>query len=66
MLDIFNVKASLLPPSGLAIGNHIGWGVFDIGIECSALLEMAAFAVLVAFYPPFARRQERADRSRWA
>jgi len=29
--------------------------VFDIGIECSALLEMAAFAGLVAFYPAFGR-----------
>ena len=53
LADIFNVKASLLPPSGLAIGNHVGWGVFDIGIECSALLEMAVFAALVAFYPPW-------------
>jgi len=50
---LFHVKASLLPPSGLAIGNHVGWGVFDIGIECSALLEMAAFAALVGFYPPW-------------
>jgi len=43
----------LLGGSGLAIRNHVGWGVFDIGIECSALLEMAAFVGLVAFYPGF-------------
>ncbi len=53
LADVFNIRVSLLPPSGLAIGNHVGWGVFDIGIECSALLEMAAFAALVGFYPPW-------------
>ena len=61
LADVFNVKASLLPPSGLAIGNHVGWGVFDIGIECSALLEMAVFAALVALLPAVAPRQEGAD-----
>ena len=49
------VGVAALPPSGLAIQNHVGWGVFDIGIECSALLEMAAFFGLVAFYPAFGR-----------
>ncbi len=47
------INVSFLPPSGLTIENHVGWGVFDVGIECSALLEMAAFAGLVAFYPGF-------------
>ncbi len=47
------INVSFLPPSGLTIQNHVGWGVFDVGIECSALLEMAAFAGLVAFYPGF-------------
>ncbi len=47
------INVSFLPPSGLAIENHVGWGVFDVGIECSALLEMAAFAGLVGFYPGF-------------
>ncbi len=47
------VNVSFLAPSGLAIENHVGWGVFDVGIECSALLEMAAFAGLVGFYPAF-------------
>ena len=52
---LLRVGVAALPPSGLAIRNHVGWGVFDIGIECSALLEMAAFAGLVAFYPAFGR-----------
>ncbi len=43
----------LLGSSGLAIKNHVGWGVFDIGVECSALLEIAAFVGLTLFYPAF-------------
>ena len=39
--------------TGLAVRNHAGWAVFDIGIECSALLEIAAIVGLVAFYPAF-------------
>ena len=45
----------MLGRSGLAIPNHTGWAVFDIGIECSALLETFAFAGLVGFYPAFAK-----------
>ncbi|MBU4557351.1 MAG: hypothetical protein KJ747_10820 [Actinobacteria bacterium] len=45
----------VLGASGLAIPNHTGWAVFDIGIECSALLEMFAFTGLVMFYPAFSR-----------
>jgi exosortase family protein XrtG len=39
--------------TGLAVRNHAGWAVFDIGIECSALLEIAAIIGLIAFYPAF-------------
>lgn len=45
------IHLQLLGNAGLAIPNHTGWGVFDIGIECSALLEMTAMAGLVLFYP---------------
>jgi exosortase family protein XrtG len=41
----------VLGRNGLAIRNHTGWGVFDIGVECSGLLEMAAMAGLILFYP---------------
>jgi len=54
MARIVSVKVSQLGTSGLAIPNHTGWAVFDIGIECSALLETFAFAGLVGFYPAFA------------
>lgn len=49
------ISVGVLGVSGLAIPNHTGWAVFDIGIECSALLETFAFAGLVGFYPAFAR-----------
>jgi exosortase family protein XrtG len=45
------LKLVVLGSNGLAIRNHTGWGVFDIGVECSGLLEMAAMAGLVLFYP---------------
>jgi exosortase family protein XrtG len=47
------LRLELIEPCGLAIANHSGWAVFDIGVECSAILEMAAFAGLVGFYPAF-------------
>jgi exosortase family protein XrtG len=47
------IALSLLGDTGLAIPNHTGWAVFDVGIECSALLEMSAIVGLIAFYPAF-------------
>ena len=41
----------VLGTNGLAIKNHTGWGVFDIGVECSALMEITAMGALVLFYP---------------
>jgi exosortase family protein XrtG len=41
----------VLGENGLAIKNHTGWGVFDIGVECSALMEMSVMAGLILFYP---------------
>jgi exosortase family protein XrtG len=52
------LKLEVLGGSGLAIKNHVGWGVFDIGIECSALIEMAALAGLVGFYPAFSAKRK--------
>lgn len=39
--------------TGLAIPNQSGWAVFNIGIECSALIEMTAIVGLSIFYPAF-------------
>lgn len=52
------ISIGVLGGSGLAIPNHTGWAVFDIGIECSALLETFAFAGLVGFYPAFSRQRK--------
>jgi exosortase family protein XrtG len=53
LAEALGMDISLLSASGLAIKNHVGWAVFDIGVECSAILEMATFAGLTAFYPAF-------------
>lgn len=52
------IALSLLGKTGIAIPNHTGWAVFDVGIECSALLEMSAIVGLVAFYPGFSPRRK--------
>jgi len=55
LAGFIGIELSHLGASGLAIPNHTGWAIFDIGIECSALLETFAFTALVAFYPAFRR-----------
>ena len=47
------ISVAVFDSTGLAIPNHTGWAVFDIGLECSAILEMAAVVGLTAFYPAF-------------
>jgi exosortase family protein XrtG len=53
LASALGMNTELLGTCGLAIENHSGWAVFDIGLECSAILEMAAFTGLVLFYPGF-------------
>lgn len=50
---MFRIGVEVVNVTGLAIPNHTGWAVFDIGLECSAILEMAAIVGLTAFYPAF-------------
>jgi len=50
---ILGIGVQVVEATGLAIPNHTGWAVFDIGLECSAILEMAAIVGLTAFYPAF-------------
>lgn len=52
------IPVSVMGATGLAIPNHTGWAVFDIGIECSALLEMSAVIALTVFYPAFSPRRK--------
>jgi exosortase family protein XrtG len=53
MSRIMGLRLGVLGGSGLAIPNHTGWAVFNIGVECSAILEMSAIIGLVVFYPAF-------------
>lgn len=50
---VLGIGVRVVEATGLAIPNHTGWAVFDIGLECSAILEMAAIVGLTAFYPAF-------------
>lgn len=55
MAGFLGLRLDVLGQTGLAIPNHTGWAVFDIGIECSAIIEMSAVLGLVGFYPAFSR-----------
>jgi len=35
----------------LVVVGRVGWTIIEVGIECSGLLELAAFAALLIFYP---------------
>lgn len=52
-ISVYAVNAT-----GLAIPAGGGWAIFDITLECSAILEMATIVALLCFYPgssPLAR-----------
>ncbi len=53
LAGLMGIGVTVVEGTGLAIPNHTGWAVFDIGLECSAILEMAAIVGLTAFYPAF-------------
>lgn len=60
--NAMGVDVSAVGPSGLAVPTGDGWAVFEITLECSAILEIAALVALVCFYPAF-RPLERAIRA---
>lgn len=53
LAGLMGISVHVVDLTGLAIPNESGWAVFDIGLECSAILEMAAIVGLTAFYPAF-------------
>jgi len=57
---IFGISVHVVDQTGLAIPSATGWAVFDIGLECSAILEMSAIVGLTAFYPAFRPLQRMA------
>jgi exosortase family protein XrtG len=57
---LIGINLGVMGGSGLAIPGRSGWAVFDIGIECSALLETFAFVALAGFYPAFTSRRKAA------
>ena len=61
LASLVGIRLGSLGGSGLAIQNHTGWAVFDVGIECSALLEMSAMVGLIVFYPAFSAKRKVAN-----
>lgn len=53
LAGLLGIGLRVVDMTGLAIPTHSGWAVFDIGLECSAILEMSAAFGLVMFYPAF-------------
>jgi exosortase family protein XrtG len=40
-----------VPGGGLVVPDPTGWSILQVGIECSALIEMSIFIGLMLFYP---------------
>lgn len=53
MANLIGIGVQVTGSTGLAIPSKDGWAVFDIGLECSAIMETAAIVGLTAFYPAF-------------
>jgi exosortase family protein XrtG len=41
----------IVPGGGLVVPDPTGWSILQVGIECSALIEMSIFIGLMLFYP---------------
>jgi exosortase/archaeosortase family protein len=41
----------MVPGGGLVVPDSTGWSILQVGIECSALIEISIFAGLILFYP---------------
>jgi exosortase family protein XrtG len=47
------LRLGTLEPALIVIPDPMGWSVLQIGVECSALIEVSVFAGLMIFYPRF-------------
>ncbi len=48
---IFGGPLQMVPGGGLVVPDPTGWSILQVGIECSALIEIAIFSGLILFYP---------------
>lgn len=51
LANTLGISVYAINGTGLAIPADGGWAIFDITLECSAILEMATIVALVCFYP---------------
>jgi exosortase family protein XrtG len=47
----------IVPDGGLVVPDPTGWSILQVGIECSALIEMSIFVGLMLFYPRLPARE---------
>ena len=48
---LFGGGLATVPGGGLVVPDPTGWSILQVGIECSALIEMSIFVGLLVFYP---------------
>ncbi len=51
MSRFFGGPLQMVPGGGLVVPDPTGWSILQVGIECSALIEIAIFSGLMLFYP---------------
>jgi exosortase family protein XrtG len=49
--QLFGGGLRTVADGGLVVPDPTGWSILQVGIECSALIEMSIFAGLMLFYP---------------
>jgi exosortase family protein XrtG len=49
--NLFGAGMQIIPGGGLVVPDPSGWSILQVGIECSALIEMSIFIGLLLFYP---------------
>ena len=49
--QLFGGPLQMVPGGGLVVPDPTGWSILQVGIECSALIEIAIFSGLILFYP---------------
>jgi exosortase family protein XrtG len=54
---LFGGGLSTVADGGLVVPDPTGWSILQVGIECSALIEISIFAGLMLFYPRLPARE---------
>lgn len=49
--NLFGAGLQIVEGGGLVVPDPTGWSILQVGIECSAMIEMSIFVGLMLFYP---------------